>query len=260
VIVCQEADELVIVRQADHSMLSGWLAALWGGGPWERPEPYVSCVVGARMHDVIWVPWDEALPRREDGIPYNFNEVARPDILPYQKRGIDSVVALDPYGGLLVSLHFSGFYHSHWGWESGRVEPADKEAVDRHVEAELERQRGLRRQLRFGEADERRLECNYKWLQMWDRISRDLCLYGFDAGYEIEEPPVPAGAFTAGDLRLRIKLEPGGVCRLDPYPLTIEPYSARIPCVRVPRSRLEELPVRWREGGHDSVDVTFMPF
>jgi hypothetical protein len=256
-IVSRQGDQLVLVRQVDHSMLSGWLAATWGAGPWEHPEPYTSCVVGARMHDVIWVPWDESLPRRADGVPYNFNEVQRHVILPYQKRGIDSVEALDPYAGLLVSLHFSGFYHSHWGWEFGSVEPEDAELVEAHVRDELERQRDLRRRLGLGAADERRLECNYKWLQMWDRISRDLCLLGFDAGYDVEQPPVPARV-DGGQLSLRIRFEPGGVCRLDPYPLTVEPYRARIPCVRLPAAELDSLKGRWLAGGDDSIEVTFL--
>ena len=124
----EEGDRLLLIRQVDHSMLSGWLAAMWGAGPWERPQPYSSCVVAARLHDLIWVPWDEALPRRPDGRPYNFREVPRQVIVPYQQRGIDAVEALDPYAGLLVSLHFSGFYRSQWGWESGQVDAADRVA------------------------------------------------------------------------------------------------------------------------------------
>src|SRR5438105_13350642 len=173
VILREEQDQLVLVRQVDHSMLSGWLAACWGAGPWERPQPYSSCVVGARMHDVIWVTWDESLPCGPDGRPYNFRDVSRRVILPYQERGIDAVEALDPYAGLLTSLHFSGFYHSHWGWQAGSVDEDDREAVDAHVRHELDRQRRIRDRIGIDLVAERRLECNYKWLQMWDRISRD---------------------------------------------------------------------------------------
>ena len=250
----------MLVRQVDHSMLSGWLAACWGAGPWERPQPYSSCVVGARMHDVIWVPWDEALPCGPDGRPYNFRDVSRRVILPYQERGIDAVEALDPYAGLLTSLHFSGFYHSHWGWEAGSVDEDDREAVEAHVRHELDRQRRIRDRIGIDLVAERRLECNYKWLQMWDRISRDLCLFGFESGYSIDEPPVPARVDReAEELRLSIRLEPGNVCRLDPYPLTVQPYTARIPCVRVPLDELGSLQGRWLASGADFIEVTFLP-
>src|SRR5438105_1168066 len=137
-------------------MLSVWLAASWCAGPWERPQPYSSCVIAARLHDLIWVPWDEALPRRPDGRPYNFREVPRQAILPYQQRGIDAVEALDPYAGLLVSLHFSGFYRSQWGWEFGEVDEADRAMVAEHVRHEDARQRRIRKTLGWDAQAERR--------------------------------------------------------------------------------------------------------
>lgn len=256
-ILREEGDQLVLVRQVDHSMLSGWLAAAWGAGPWERPEPYQSCVVGARLHDLIWVPWDEALPRRPDGRPYNFFEVARPLIVPYQRRGIDAVEALDAYAGMLASLHFSGFYHSHWGWEPLSVDDQDREVVAEHVDHELDRQRRLRVTLGLDQLGERRLECNYKWLQLWDRISLHICLFGFDSGYEAEYPSVPARVDGGEKLPLRIRLDPGGICLLDPYPLEVEPYRARIPCLRAPLAELDSLERRWRATGWDAMEVTF---
>ena len=259
-IVREEADRLLLIRQVDHSMLSGWLAASWGAGPWERPQPYSSCVIAARLHDLIWVPWDEALPRRPDGRPYNFREVPRQVIVPYQQRGIDAVEALDPYAGLLVSLHFSGFYRSQWGWESGQVDAADREAVDQHLEHEEKRQQRIRQALDRDPAGERRLECNYKWLQMWDRISREICAYGFESGFSIDEPALPARVEAgAEEVRLRIRLERGGVCRLDPYPLSVEPYRARIPCVSVPLDDLDSLEDRWLAAGQEAIEVTFLP-
>ena len=259
-IVREDGDELVMVRQVDHSMLSGRLAAIWGAGPWERPQPYVSCIVGARMHDVIWVPWDESLPCAPDGRPYNFRDVARPVIIPYQQRGIDAVEALDAYAGLLVSLHFSGFYHSHWGWEPTRVDEADQEAVASHVRSELDRQRRIRERIGIDLVAEPRLECNYKWLQLWDRISLHICVFGFDSGYDAEMPALPArvGA-EAEQIRLRMSLEPDNVCRLDPYPLTVQPYRASIPCVRAPLDDLGSLESHWLAGGADQIQVTFLP-
>jgi hypothetical protein len=48
------------------------------------------------------------------------------------------------------------------------------------------------------------------------------------------------------------------VCRLDPYPLRVEPYRARIPCVRIPRAQLPSIKELWAAGGNDTIDITFV--
>src|SRR5437879_5266424 len=77
VIVGRDGEDLVLVRQADHALLSGWLAAAWGAPPWQRLEPLKSTVVGARLHDLAWTPFDEELHCRPDGQPLAFIEVDR---------------------------------------------------------------------------------------------------------------------------------------------------------------------------------------
>ena len=71
-IVREDGDFLLLVRQADHAFLSGSLAAAWGRAPWVPPEPYHSTVIGARLHDLAWTTFDEALPRRPNGRHYAF--------------------------------------------------------------------------------------------------------------------------------------------------------------------------------------------
>lgn len=258
-IVREEPDGgLLLVRQVDHSMLSGWLAAAWGAPPWDRPAQRESAIVGARLHDYAWIPWDEALVLRPDGRPYNFIEVDRAKLAPLYSRGADGVEAIDAYAGLLVSLHYSGFYHSHWGWQHwGRasLEGDEKAAVEGLVERELGRQRRLCDRLGLHGELEADLERNYKWLQLWDRVSLEICRQGF-AGWEQELPAVP-GPAGGEPIRLRMRLEPGGVCRLDPYPLLARPFRAAIPCVRVaPGGDVREA---WRAGGGESLAVSFQP-
>jgi hypothetical protein len=190
VIVRRDAEDLVLVRQADHALLSGWLAAAWGAAPWQSPEPHRSTVVGARLHDLAWTPFDEELHCRPDGQPVAFIEVDRSTSTGFYAGGLDAVEAIDPYAGLLGSLHYSGFYTSHWGWQHW-ARPTELEPVlERFVAHELERQGRLRRELDMGSDDERRLSCNYFWLQLWDRISLDVCRFGF-SGFAEDYPPVP---------------------------------------------------------------------
>lgn len=256
-IVREEPDgSLLLVRQVDHSMLSGWLAAAWGAPPWEPPSPREPAVIGARLHDYAWIPWDEALVLRPDGRPFNFLEVDRTRLAPLYERGADGVEALDAYAGLLVSLHYSGFYTSHWGWQHwGRshLEGEARAAIERLLEREARRQQRIRDRFEGAEpALEAGLERNYKLLQLWDRISLEVCRRGGDA-WDQELPAVPG---PAGEpLTLRMRLEPGGVCRLDPYPLTAQPYRAAVPCVRVPAGG--DVRLAWAAGGGDAIVVEF---
>lgn len=261
-IVAEVGDQLVLVRLTDHALLSGWLAAVWGASPWSVPEPYHELVVAARLHDLAWSAFDETLPLRADGRPAGFAEIERGVRLRLYVAGIDAVEAIEPYAGLLDSLHYSGFFASHWGWPlTNRLEGADaaeRAAVERFLAHEEARRRRLRERLGAGVADEGRLRCGYVWLQLWDRISLDVCRRGF-TGWSNEYPPAPVGpAEGAAEVRLRMELRPGGVCLLDPYPLLVEPYHARVPAVRVPRSAdPAELRRAWLARGDGGVDVTF---
>jgi Protein of unknown function (DUF3891) len=267
VIVREEGDELVLVRQTDHALLSGWLAAAWEAPPWTAPRPYDSCVAAARLHDLPWAAFDETLPCRPDGRPYSFHELARAITTRLYVHGLDAVEAIDPYAGLLASLHFSGFFANHWGWREAFQPPSPEgeegKAIAAFVEHELRRQRRLRDRLGVDAVHDRELLCGYLWLQLWDRISLDICRHGF-TGWSGEYPPVPASLDPAAEpVRLRVDLEPGGVCRLDPYPLLERPFRVRVPAARVPLAALgdqAELRRVWRVGGGaTSIDVSFLP-
>lgn len=265
-IVREEGDRLVLVRQTDHALLSGWLAAAWGAAPWSPPVPYDACVVAGRIHDLPWAAFDETLPRRSDGRPYAFDELARSIVTPMYGRGLDAIERIDPYAALLSSLHFSGFFVSHWGWmpRGPLPAPSDEEgrAIASFVERELARQGRLRERLGIDEAGDRELRFGYLLLQLWDRLSLDICRRGFH-GWSDEYPPTPVGPEPdARVVRLRVALEPGGVCLLDPYPLVVSPYRARVPAVEVPRPVADDgagLRLAWREGGADAIEVTFQP-
>ena len=265
-IVRQESEHLVLVRQADHGLLSGWLAGAWGEPPWAVPEPYDSTVVGARLHDLAWTFLDEALPCRSDGRPYAFHEVSRSVTTRLYSRGIDAVEAIDEYAGLLTSLHFSGFLTSHWSWppvaSSVDLATGEREAVTRFLHDESGRQAGLRDRLGVDATLDSQLMCNYFWLQLWDRISLDICRHGF-SGWKADYPSTPVGTDAgAEEVRLHIELLPDGVCTLAPYPLRFNPFRARVPAVRVPRTGPGEhtaLIHAWRSGGGDAIEVTFRP-
>jgi hypothetical protein len=265
VIVREEDDHFLLVRQADHALLSGTLAAAWGRPPWEVPEPHAAVVVGARLHDLAWASFDETVPRRADGRPLSFLEVRRSVSTRLYARGIDAVETLNEYAGLLTSLHFSGFFVSHWGWRHGtdvELEHEDRKEVTRFLRRERLRQRRLRDRLRIGPGQEEELlKCNYLWLQLWDRISLDVCRHGF-TGCSIDYPATPLRTGPGSPWgSLHVELQPGGRCLLDPYPLLSDQLQASIPAVWLPLDEFADPGPLWTAWvtGSTTIEVVFAP-
>lgn len=224
---------MAVFRQADHARLSGTLAAAWGRDPWGAPRPFPAVTVAARQHDDAWIPYDEA-PDVRDGRPLAFHEVDRVRTAALYQAGIASVAQLDPYAGLLVSLHYSGFFTSHWGWAPfstpARFPGPQAHALREFLRGEELRQHGLRRDAGLGPGDEAGLELNYKLLQLWDRISLDVCRQPSDLPWAVEYPPVRP-ATGAAEVSLKLAMVAPGRYVLNPYPLLAEPFRAGIPCV-----------------------------
>jgi hypothetical protein len=235
-IVRQEDDRLVLVRQADHAYLSGRLAAAWGRPPWEPVEPFPAVATGARQHDDAWVAYDEA-PEVRDGRPLSFFEVDRMQTSVMYAAGARAVAELDPYAGLLVSLHYSGFFASHWGWEPfstpDRFPEPQASALRLFVRDERNHQQELMDRLRLGPDDEVALAANYKWLQLWDRISLDICRQSPVEPWAVEYPAVPLGYTGDATAALKFAMVAPGRYTLNPYPLLPPRFSASVPVTRV---------------------------
>lgn len=218
--------DVVLIRQNDHARLSGRLAELWGNPPWQVPRPREQVALGASLHDLAWVAWDEAALLGEQR-PAPFYAVPRTVTAPMYVRGIDAVERIDAFAALLASLHYAGLFAGYWGWEPladiRRMSLDDATAVAALLDHERARQVRLRGDLDPDDAD---LERAYKYLQLWDRISLAVCSQGFDAVWETEYPEVDG-------LRLGLRLEPPDRCVLDPYPLVAEEFTDVVPAQRL---------------------------
>ncbi|MEA2646526.1 MAG: hypothetical protein QOE92_1609 [Chloroflexota bacterium] len=266
-IVRQEGEELVIVRQADHAHLSGALAAAWGEPPWAVPVPFPSVVVGARLHDDAWVGFDEAPALTEDGRPRSFFEVDRELTSEMYRRGVDAVAVHDRYAGLLVSLHYSGFFHGHWDWEPfarpGDFGGAEGAALRRFVDGELIRQAGLREELGIAAGADSDLAANYRWLQLWDRVSLDICRQDATQPWAVDYPEVPV-SYEPGAPRavLKFAMVARGHYTLSPFPLRGGGFPARLPATRIrhlPGERPEVFLARWRTARRSWIEARIEP-
>jgi hypothetical protein len=260
-IVRAEGDRLVLFRQGDHAHLSGRLAAAWGLTPWAVPAPYPATILGARLHDDAWQPFDED-PTVEGGRPLSFFEVDRVTSTALYSAGAAAVSELDPYAGLMVSLHYSGFFESHWGWAPfstpERFPAREAEALRRFLEVEAGRQRDLRAALALDDSSLRQLEVNYKWLQVWDRVSLDICRQPTVEPWAVEYPAVPVSYAGDDALPLKFAMVAPGSYTLNPYPLLIEPFNVVMPAVTLDAGfpSPEAFRAAWRTASPGTVRAT----
>ena len=110
-IIQEQGDQLILIRQTDHAMLSGFFARALGNKLFSRPEPFESFCLAAAEHDNGWYEW-ELLPQIDPKTftPYNFMSIPTEEHIALYQRGIERVVRADRYAGLLVSMHCSGLY------------------------------------------------------------------------------------------------------------------------------------------------------
>jgi hypothetical protein len=231
VILRQEGDRLTCVRQVDHAALSGTLAEAWGTPPWDSPRPRPEVLIAAARHDDAWKGWDQA-PEVRDGRPLGFYEVDRRTTTAMYAAGVDRLEDVDRYAALMVSLHYSGFFTSHWGWQPfstpERFAEPQAAALRQFVDGELQRQGRLREALALGPEDELVLEVNYKWLQLWDRISLDICRQSAIEPWAIHYPAVPSRYGGGAAVELKFAMVAPGRYTLNPYPLGAAAFSASV--------------------------------
>jgi hypothetical protein len=133
------------------------------------------------------------------------------------------------------------------------------------VRDELTRQAALRARLLIDRAgpEEVKLAAHYKWLQLWDRVSLDICRQDPSAGFTSSYPAVPVHDRAGADqVELHIAIPDGRHCVLDPYPLTSAPFAARLPVVRLPRAACADRATflaAWRVAPIEAYEVLIEP-
>lgn len=253
-LISKRGGELYLVEQVEHARLAGELVDHWGNDRFAAPEPRDGARKAAAMHDEGWrEPDEEPLYNPEARRPLHFLEIEMKDHIPLYARGVDRTFEVDPYAGLLVSMHWTGLYRSRWGMQGGRVEFADQAMQDESVEREerrwIEVKRGLLSEVRRSDF-EAGLWHNYDLLQVWDLLSLYVCLIDHspaDApprqvhetlrGIEQEPGPrtIAAVPVSVGGERveLRLQSQEPGVVVVDPYPFDTDQIEWSVSARRI---------------------------
>ncbi|HXF83305.1 MAG TPA: DUF3891 family protein [bacterium] len=256
------APQLLLIRQLDHSALSGEFARRWGRPPFVPPEPLESVVLAASRHDEGWREADmrPLYDERTKG-PASFRGLEVRRHIPFYREGIHRIAALDPYAGLLVSMHGSGIYQGRYG--AGPIRMTTQTAdVRAEMEAFVEEQEAFQASLKRGlwaAAGRRRtfeaaVWCHYELLQVWDLLSLFVCI---DRDRTPVQRIAPAPTRPGGDdLALEV-VASGDQVRVRPWPFTVKAIDAAVPARAIPdRPYASEEEVR---GAMDAAEELAVP-
>jgi hypothetical protein len=241
-IVQDQGDQLILIRQTDHAVLSGFFAREWGNDLFQRPEGFESLRLAASEHDNGWREW-ELQPQIDPKtrLPYSFMSVPTDTHIELYQRGIERVVKVDRHAGLLVSMHASGLYDRARatipGFSAKYVKSTETELVNGFLQALKLQQLRLKVDLRAEAAtkdlvQEKLLESNSRRLEALDRLSLYFCMSGTPHDASIESVPVDD---QGSEVDWELRPDGPNAVSLGPYPFRREPLQVSILVRRVPK-------------------------
>lgn len=240
-IVQEQGDQLLLIRQTDHAILSGFFARLWGNDLFTRPEPFDSFCLAAAEHDNGWKE-TELLPEIDPRTraPFSFTSLPTPQHMALYQQGIERVVKADHYAGLLVSLHCSGLYDRTRatlpGFSAKYIKADEMQLVSDFVQRLRLQQLRLKVDLRSSPATkefaaEPVIEANLKRLEALDRLSLHFCLTPAD-GATIDAVPQDN---DGNEVDWELHPEENNLVSLAPYAFRKDPLDFSILARRVPK-------------------------
>jgi Protein of unknown function (DUF3891) len=241
-IVQEQGDELVLIRQTDHAVLSGFFAREWGNELFRRPELFESLQLAASEHDNGWQEW-ELQPQIDPKtrLPYSFMSLPTDAHIQLYQRGIERVVKCNRYAGLLVSMHASGLYDRARatipGFSAKYVKSAETELVSGFLQGLKLQQLRLKVDLRGDAAmkdlvQDRLLENDSRRLEALDRLSLYFCMSSAPHDATIENVPVDD---QGSEVDWELHPDGPNAVSLGPYPFRREPLHVSILTRRVPK-------------------------
>jgi len=232
-----------VIRQTDHAVLSGYFAREAGNENFARPEPLESFQLAATEHDNGWNEW-ELQPRIDPVtfLPYSFMSVPTQEHIDLYQRGIERVVKVDRYAGLLVSMHCAGLYDrtraTMPGFSAKYVKTQEAAVVNDFLQRLRLQQLRLKVDLRADPAtkdfaDEKWVQANAQRLEALDRLSLYFCL-GPLGPATIDA--VPAN-YQGNEVDWDLQPEENNGAALEPYPFRRDPLEISILARRIPKDR-----------------------
>jgi hypothetical protein len=242
-IIQEQADHLVLIRQTDHAVLSGHFARELGNEVFTTPEPAESFRLAATEHDNGWNEW-ELLPEIDPVtfLPYSFMSIPTAEHIELYQRGIERVVKVDRYAGLLVSMHCLALYDrtraTMPGFSAKYVKSQEAPMVTEFLQTLRLQQLRLKVDLRAEPAmkdftDEKWLQANTQRLEALDRLSLYFCMGPLE-GATIDAVPAD---YKGMEVDWDLQPEGRNAATLEPFPFRRDPLEISILARRIPKRR-----------------------
>ncbi|HJZ65726.1 MAG TPA: DUF3891 family protein [Candidatus Acidoferrum sp.] len=240
-IIQEQGDQLLLIRQTDHAFLAGFFAKEWGNEEFPRPEPSASFCLAASEHDNGWTEWElEPTLDAKARTPNTFMSIPTEEHIALYQRGIERLVKVDHYAALLVSMHCAGLYDraraTMPGYSAKYVKASEGALVTDFVQRLRLQQLRLKTDLRASAATkdfviEDTLKANFERLEALDRLSLHLCMNPRE-NCVIDAVPQDS---TGNEVDLDLRSEGGSVLTLAPYPFKREVLEVSILARRIPK-------------------------
>jgi len=242
-IVQQQFDPMVVIRQTDHAFLCGFFAREWGNSPFARPEPFSSFCLAAAEHDNGWQEWELA-PGVDSKtfMPHSFMTIPTNEHISLYQRGIDRVVKVDLYAGLLVSMHCMNLYDRSRatipGYSAKYVKSHEQHLANDFVQRLRLQQVRLKVDLRNDLAtkpfiEDNLIKVNSQRLEALDRLSLYFCLGGAEDA-SIDGVPIDD---SGREVEWQVRPTTSNQFTIYPYPFRRDPLEFAILARRIPKSR-----------------------
>ena len=233
--------QLLVIRQTDHAFLAGFFAREWGNERFSKPQPNSSFTLAVAEHDNGWGEWElqpELDPKTH--MPYSFMSIPTATHIALYQKGIERLVKVDHYAGLLASLHAAGLYDrgraTMPGFSAKYVKTDESHLVNDFVQQLRLQQLRLKVDLRANAAtkpfmDDPLVNANVARLEALDRLSLHFCL---NPQQDAMVDAVPVND-QGEDADLELHAEGAGAIAVAPYPFRRDPLSFSIMARRVPK-------------------------
>ncbi|HXY00304.1 MAG TPA: DUF3891 family protein [Candidatus Limnocylindrales bacterium] len=242
-IIQQQSDPLIVIRQTDHAFLSGFFARELGNEHFSQPEPFASFCLAAAEHDNGWQEWEMA-PGVDPKTfaPYTFMTVPTEEHIALYQRGIERVVKVDLYAGLLVANHCVALYDRTRatipGYSAKYVKAQEQQAANDFVQRlrlqVVRLQVDLRNNaLTKAYTEEKLIKANSQRLDALDRLSLHFCL-GNSENTTIEGVPVDD---RGKEVDWEVRCVGQNQFTIEPYPFRRYPLEFALLARRIPKRR-----------------------
>ena len=152
---------------------------------------------------------------------------------------LDWMADIDPYSGLVVSMHRTGLWKSRYGLIKHPAGRYNLTKLSPEVEAFVARNEAWQEKQRKT-LDAKGVWTNYRLMQVWDLLGLYFCC---QEPYDDHVEPVPVSYAGADDEGARMTMKAAGPRRVafDPYPFDVRPCRVQLTYKTVPRARFDDV-------------------